>query len=154
MRGTQNNQGTIQNPNLGSGSNFGNILRGSVITNDTEAKNQVAQYSLSLIKASLDQLLTTNTDGKIADVNQLYNVMSEFNTFHPTQNKTEKYPCSNEMLKELIKDHERIILEFGKKLTLCYERYKDVSISNVLKGIIEEHRSIASTLKKFLVAKY
>jgi hypothetical protein len=153
MRGTQNNQGAMQNPNLGSGSNFGNILRGSVITNDSEAKKQVAQYSLSLIKASLDQLLTSNTDGKIDDVNQLYNVMSEFNTYHPSD-KTDKYPCSNEMLKELIKDHERIILELKHKLTLCYERYKDVSVSNVLSGIIEEHKSIASTLKKFLVNKY
>jgi hypothetical protein len=153
MRGTQNNQGAMQNPNLGSGSNFANILRGSVIKNDSEAKKQVAQYSLSLIKASLDQLLTSNTEGKIADVNQLYNVMSEFNTYHPS-NKTDKYPCSNEMLKELIKDHERIILQLKQKLTLCYERYKDVSVSNLLTGIIEEHKSISSTLKKFLVNKY
>lgn len=153
MRRTENQQSAMQNPGSGTNSNFGNILRGSVITNDTEAKKQVAQYSLSLIKASLDQLIMSNTDGKIADVNQLYNVMSEFNTYHPSD-KTDKYPCSNEMLKELIKDHERIIVELKRNLSLCYERYRDVSLSNVLNGIIEEHRSIASTLKKFLVNKY
>ena len=147
-----NSRRVAPNPNLGSKSNFENILRGRVLTNDTIAKKQAAQYSLSLIKASLDNLITLNTEGKIADVDQLYNVMNEFNTYSPSSDATEsKYPCSNEMLKELIKDHERIIVQLKNKLSLCYEKYRGASISTVLSGIIEEHKSIVSTLKKFLV---
>lgn len=128
-------------------SDFLNKLHAGALTPDLKEKKMAAQYSLSLIKASVDHLITPE---KEPDMNATLEVINEFGS----ENKKEisdKYPCSNEMLKELIKDHERIILQLKKTVSNYYERYKDSKISNFLNGIIEEHKMVAWTLKRYMV---
>ncbi|MDQ3047151.1 MAG: hypothetical protein M3R27_06345 [Bacteroidota bacterium] len=110
---------------------------------EAEAKKKAAEYSLGLIKASIDHLSDTNT----ADVDKMMVAIIELNH---SDRKTSKYPCSNEMLKELVKDHERIISELKMNLSNYYERFRDVSIVDRVKGIIEEHRTIAWILRKHM----
>jgi PAS domain S-box-containing protein len=46
------------------------IMNGIVNTNDSAAQKQSAEYARSLIEASLDPLVTINTEGKITDMNE------------------------------------------------------------------------------------
>jgi hypothetical protein len=135
------------------GSDFGSMLHAGSLPEDKQAKTMTAEYSLSLIKASLDHLASENTDGKIPDVDATVAVMKEFGHQHLNKPVGNKYPCSNEMLKELIKDHERIITQLRKNMSNYYERYRDLSFRNILNGIIEEHKTVALTLKRFLIGK-
>lgn len=131
--------------------NFASMLHAGILTRNGKARKLAAQYSLSLIKASLDHLININTEGKIPDVNATLSVMKEFSSQSVKNELGDKYPCSNEMLKELIKDHERIITQLRKNMMNYYERYRDMSFRNLLNGIIEEHKTIAWTLKRYLV---
>jgi PAS domain S-box-containing protein len=48
----------------------GNVLGVVIVARDVTAQKQLSNYSLSLIEASFDPLVTINTDGKITDMNQ------------------------------------------------------------------------------------
>jgi hypothetical protein len=130
---------------------FLTILRAGVLSGDSNAKKMAAQYSLNLIKASLDHLILLNSDGKVTDIDKVFAVMNEFNMKNKNNGSSNKYPCSNEMLKELIKDHERIIGQLRENVSKCYSKYKDVRVGDLINSIIEEHRTIAWTLKRYLI---
>ncbi|MES2285275.1 MAG: hypothetical protein V4547_06260 [Bacteroidota bacterium] len=110
---------------------------------DTEEKplvNSSLQYSLALIEASLDYLRFINTelitDRKSAIMKKLIAL-----TYFGEMNKL---LCSKEMLKELLKDHERIISQLRKS----FERYRDRDEAGFITSIIEKHQSIARQLRK------
>jgi hypothetical protein len=128
---------------------FLSALRAGILTRDMKAKKFAAQYSLDLIKASLDHLILVNSDGKAPDINKVFAVMNEFHS--GGGGLSDKYPCSNEMLKELIKDHERIINQLRENVSKCYSKYKDVRIGELINSIIEEHKTIAWTLRRYLI---
>lgn len=128
---------------------FLTILRAGILTRDMKAKKLAAQYSLNLIKASLDHLILINSDGKAPDIEKVFSVMKEFNANN--KGLSDKYPCSNEMLKELIKDHERIIIQLRESVSKCYSKYKDVRVGELINSIIEEHKTIAWTLRRYLI---
>ena len=48
----------------------GNVLGVVIVARDVTAQKLVSKYSLSLIEASLDPLVTINTEGKITDMNE------------------------------------------------------------------------------------
>jgi|GEM_PF-192710 len=48
----------------------GNVLGVVIVARDVTAQTLLSKYSLSLIEASLDPLVTINVDGKITDVNE------------------------------------------------------------------------------------
>jgi PAS domain S-box-containing protein len=48
----------------------GNVLGVVIVARDVTAQKLLSKYSLSLIEASLDPLITINTSGKITDMNQ------------------------------------------------------------------------------------
>ncbi len=48
----------------------GNVLGVVIVARDVTAQKLLSRYSLSLIEASLDPLVTINTEGKITDMNQ------------------------------------------------------------------------------------
>ncbi|MCW3104188.1 MAG: starvation/stationary phase protection protein [Bacteroidetes bacterium] len=121
-------------------------------TLDLKSKTQAAQYSLNLIKVSLDHLVTPDAENKAPDVDATEAAMKQLSVIEAKKELVNKYPCSNEMLKELIKDHERIITQLGKSMSRYYERYRDVSLRDLLNRVIEEHKNIAWRLKRYLVA--
>lgn len=134
-----------------SNADFLTILRAGILSRDMKAKKLASQYSLNLIKASLDHLILLNSEGKVPDIDKVFSVMKEFNMNNGTNVETNKYPCSNEMLKELIKDHERIILQLRENVSKCYSKYKDVRVGELINSIIEEHKTIAWTLRRYLI---
>jgi len=117
------------------------------ITEDNvEIKNQVnsninVQYSLTLIEASLDYLFMLNTSG-ISDENS--KIIKKLISVSFNKEEQGKLLYSKEMLKELLKDHERIIFQLRKN----FEKYKGSDEANFITSIIERHQNIARKLKK------
>ncbi len=59
------------------------------------------------------------------------------------------YPISKEMIKELLEDHETVIISLRKNIDECSEKYKDVGSSDFLTGLMEKHETIAWTLRRY-----
>ncbi|MDF2437923.1 MAG: Dps family ferritin [Bacteroidota bacterium] len=151
METTELSNSTSQSGAIGK-TDFLNTLHAGVLNSNAESKKLAAQYSLSLIKASVDHIIP---EDKEPDIDATLSVIKEFESENDSKKSVaDKYPCSNEMMKELIKDHERIILQIKNKVANYYERYRDGrNISNFLNGIIEEHKAVAWALKRYLVGQ-
>ena len=60
------------------------------------------------------------------------------------------YPSSEDMLKELLSDHETVIILLRKDVKACAEKYKDAGTADFLTGLMETHETIAWTLRRYL----
>ena len=60
-----------------------------------------------------------------------------------------KYPGKNEMLKELLGDHETVIKTLRKNIDDCNDRFKDAGTADFLTGLMEKHETIAWTLRRY-----
>jgi starvation-inducible DNA-binding protein len=60
-----------------------------------------------------------------------------------------KYPGSNEMIKELLKDHETVIRLLRKYVDDCADKFKDAGTADFLTGLMEQHETIAWTLRRY-----
>jgi len=61
-----------------------------------------------------------------------------------------KYPARADMIKELLHDHETIIKALRKAIDDCDEKYNDSGTAYFLTGLMEEHETIAWTLRRYL----
>jgi hypothetical protein len=111
-----------------------------VDTDEEHLVNSNLQYSLTLIESSLDYLRLINTEliteKKSAIMRKLISLTNS--------DELNKLLCSKEMLKELLKDHERIISLLRKS----FEKYRDREEANFITSIIEKHQSIARKLRR------
>lgn len=76
--------------------------------------------------------------------------MEEFGKLTSVKEHPEKYPSSKEMIKELLEDHEGIIVHLRKNVEHCAEKYNDAGSADFLTGLMEEHETIAWTLRRYL----
>ena len=60
-----------------------------------------------------------------------------------------KYPQKEEMLKELLYDHETIIKGLRKYIDDCAEKYKDAGTADFITGLMQQHETIAWTLRRY-----
>lgn len=60
-----------------------------------------------------------------------------------------KYPGKNEMLKELLGDHEIVIKTLRKNIDDCNDKFKDAGTADFLTGLMEKHETIAWTLRRY-----
>ncbi len=60
-----------------------------------------------------------------------------------------KYPAKDGMLKELLTDHETVIKSLRKFIDECDEKYKDAGTADFLTGLMEQHETIAWTLRRY-----
>ncbi|NDP22114.1 MAG: DNA starvation/stationary phase protection protein [Paludibacter sp.] len=75
--------------------------------------------------------------------------MEEFGKLSTVKENPGKYPSSKEMIKELLTDHETIIVMLRKSIDDCTEKYKDAGTTDFLTGLLEEHETIAWTLRRY-----
>ena len=61
-----------------------------------------------------------------------------------------KYPSQKEMLKELLKDHEAVIVQLRKSIDKCDEEFKDIGTADFLTDLIREHETMAWKLRRYL----
>jgi starvation-inducible DNA-binding protein len=76
--------------------------------------------------------------------------LQEFLKLASIKEHPDKYPPSKEMLKELLKDHEIVIIQLRKGIEDCTEKYKDAGTADFLTNLIQEHETIAWSLRRYL----
>lgn len=76
--------------------------------------------------------------------------MQEFLQLTSLKESPGKYPAQKEMLKELLKDHEAVIVTLRGFITVSDEEYGDIGTSDFLTGLLREHETIAWKLRRYL----
>ena len=61
-----------------------------------------------------------------------------------------KYPSQKEMLNELLKDHEAVIITLRKGIDDCDEKFSDKGTADFLTDLMREHETLAWTLRRYL----
>lgn len=60
------------------------------------------------------------------------------------------YSSSKDTLKELLNDHETLIIELRKNITDCVEENKDAGTADFLTKLMEQHETTAWILRRYL----
>ena len=76
--------------------------------------------------------------------------MNEFSSLTKIKESPGKYPSQENMLKELLEDHETLIKVIRKQVDTCSKKYNDAGTADFLTGIMEEHETIAWILHRYL----
>ena len=76
--------------------------------------------------------------------------MNEFSKLTCIKEHPGKYESSKEILKELLKDHETVIVELRKNIDDCAEKNNDAGTADFLTGLMEQHETIAWILRRYL----
>jgi len=76
--------------------------------------------------------------------------MAEFIKSSSLKEAPGKYPTQQQMITELLNDHETVIRDLRKKIEESDEKYKDMGTSDFLVDLVREHETIAWTLRRYL----
>ena len=76
--------------------------------------------------------------------------MQEFLQMASLKESPGKYPSQKEMIRELLKDHEALIIQLRKFIDDCDKKYGDIGTSDFLTDLMKEHETIAWTLRRYL----
>ena len=76
--------------------------------------------------------------------------MEEFLQLTSLKESPGKYPSQTDMLTELLKDHESVIIQVRKFVDDCDEKYSDKGTSDFLTDLLKTHETIAWTLRRYL----
>lgn len=76
--------------------------------------------------------------------------MNEFTLLSRIVEHPNKYPVKKAMLSELLSDHETVIEELRKDIDLCADEHHDAGTVDLLTGILQQHETIAWTLRRYL----
>ncbi len=76
--------------------------------------------------------------------------MTEFSKLSSLKENPGKYDSSKNTLKELLSDHEAVIVELRKNIEECDTKYNDAGTADFLTGLMEQHETIAWILRRYL----
>jgi starvation-inducible DNA-binding protein len=76
--------------------------------------------------------------------------MKEFVQLTGLKESPGKYPSRKEMIKEILDDHESVIIELRKDIEICSTKNKDAGTADFLTGLMEQHESTAWILRRYL----
>jgi len=76
--------------------------------------------------------------------------LEEFQVHSRLKEQAGIYPNQKEMLKQLLNDHENIVLELRKDLDKLIDLGKDIGTIDFLTGILEDHEKTAWILRRYL----
>lgn len=77
--------------------------------------------------------------------------MDEFLKLTSLKEHPNKYPTSKKMIEELLENHETIIIELRKSITLCSEKYEDAGTADFLTSLMVAHETTAWTLRRYFI---
>lgn len=75
--------------------------------------------------------------------------MKEFTEETRLKEYPNKYPVQKEMMKELLADHESVIVNLRKDIDTCAEKNKDAGTADFLTGLMEDHETTAWILRRY-----
>jgi starvation-inducible DNA-binding protein len=76
--------------------------------------------------------------------------MAEFIKLSSLKETPGKIPSQTDMIKELLADHESVIVALRKAIDDCDKKYKDAGTADFLTGLMEDHETIAWILRRYL----
>lgn len=76
--------------------------------------------------------------------------MKEFSGLSTIKESPNQYPAQKEMLKELLADHETIIVHLRKDVDLSTQENKDAGTADFLTGMMESHETMSWILRRYL----
>jgi starvation-inducible DNA-binding protein len=76
--------------------------------------------------------------------------MKEFSDLSIIKESPNHYPSQKEMVKELLEDHETVIIQLRKDVDISAEENKDAGTADFLTGLMEAHETMAWTLRRYL----
>lgn len=76
--------------------------------------------------------------------------MTEFSKHSTLKESVKNYPTSKELIKELLKDHEEIIITLRKDADSCNNKFKDCGTNDFLVGLLQTHETTAWVLRRYL----
>ena len=75
---------------------------------------------------------------------------SEFASMSSIKETPGKNPNAMGMIKELLTDHEKVIVALRKNIDDCDDKFKDKGTADFLTGLMEKHETIAWTLRRYI----
>lgn len=76
--------------------------------------------------------------------------MKEFSDLTIIKESPNHYPSQKEMVKELLEDHEIVIVQLRKDVDTSSEENKDAATADFLTGLMAAHETMAWTLRRYL----
>lgn len=76
--------------------------------------------------------------------------LAEFSKHSSLKEQPGKYVSADEMIKELLEDHQTVIIQLRKGITDCADQFKDAGTADLLTKHMEEHETIAWVLRRYL----
>jgi starvation-inducible DNA-binding protein len=76
--------------------------------------------------------------------------MSEFLKLTSIREYPGKYVSSKDLIRELLADHETVIIQLRDNITDCAEKNKDAGTADFLTGLMELHETTAWILRRYL----
>ena len=76
--------------------------------------------------------------------------MKEFSKLTRLKESPDNYPHQKEMIKELLNDHESLIVELRKDIEESDAKNKDMGTTDFLTGLMQQHETTAWTLRRYL----
>lgn len=76
--------------------------------------------------------------------------MHEFLKLTNIKEHADKYDSAKDILKDLLKDNETIIVELRTSIELCADKNSDLGTADFLTGLMEQHETTAWILRRYL----
>lgn len=76
--------------------------------------------------------------------------MKEFMELTILKESPNEYPTQVEMKKELLSDHETIIIQLRKDIDVSDEENKDAGTADFITGLMKQHETMAWVLRRYL----
>jgi starvation-inducible DNA-binding protein len=76
--------------------------------------------------------------------------MKEFLDLTHLKEAPGEYPSRKEMIKELLADHESIVVALRKDVDKCQDEFKDAGTADFLTNLMEDHETNAWKLRRYL----
>lgn len=76
--------------------------------------------------------------------------MQEFLKSSALKENPGTYLSAKELIRELLKDHETVIIQLRKNVDDCAEKNKDTGTADFFTGLMEQHETIAWILRRYL----
>jgi starvation-inducible DNA-binding protein len=98
------------------------------------------------LEVSIDEI--AERIGKLGE--KTVGTMQEFMKLSSIKENPDKYSPSKDMIRELLGDHETIIVELRKDIEASAEKNQDVGTADLLTDLVKQHETTAWILRKYL----
>ncbi len=109
--------------------------------------HQLFENQYKQLEVSIDEI--AERIGKLGG--KAIGTMYEFSKLSMINECPDIYPSSGDMIKELLVDHETVIVKIRSDINDCQKLYDDVVTIDFLTGLLEKHETIAWTLRRYTI---